>query len=258
MKRLLPILLLLAPLAATSVVAQSPTLTIDVGQPVAKASPIHYGLMTEELNHSYDGGLYAELVRNRSFLNDARTPAHWSAVHEDGSASTIALDRQQSLNTALPTSLRLEVASASRAAPAGVANAGYWGIPVQPDTRYRASFYAKTAPDFSGPITLAIESADGATVYAKATVPQAAGDWREYRVTLKTGKVTPTANARFTLKLDRPGTVWLSLVSLFPPTWKDRPNGLRRDLMQMLVDLKPAFLRFPGGNYLEGNTIAER
>jgi len=256
MKRLLPILL--APLAATSVVAQSPTLTIDAGQPVAKASPIHYGLMTEELNHSYDGGLYAELIRNRAFLNDARTPAHWSAVHEDGSASAIALDRQQPLNTTLPASLRLEVTSASRTAPAGVANAGYWGIPVKPETRYRASFYARTGPGFSGPMTLAIESADGATVYGKATVPQVAGDWREYRVTLKTGKATPTANARFTLKLDRPGTVWLSLVSLFPPTWKDRPNGLRPDLMQMLVDLKPAFLRFPGGNYLEGNTIAER
>jgi alpha-N-arabinofuranosidase len=150
------------------------------------------------------------------------------------------------------------VTSASRSAPAGVANSGYWGIPVRPETRYRASFRAKTAPEFSGPVTVAIESPDGAATYAQATVPKVAGDWREYRVTLKTGKVTPTANARLVLKLQRPGTVWLNLVSLFPPTWKNRPNGLRPDLMQMLVDLKPAFLRFPGGNYLEGNTIAER
>ncbi|HEU4751657.1 MAG TPA: alpha-N-arabinofuranosidase, partial [Armatimonadota bacterium] len=245
-------------LAATAAVGQSPTLTIDVGRPAAKASPIHYGLMTEELNHAYDGGLYGELIRNRAFLDDERNPVHWSVMQRDGSAATLALDREQALSAALPASLRLEVSSASRTAPAGVVNGGYWGIPVRPETRYRASFYAKAAPEFSGPVTAAIESRDGATVYAEATVPRVAGDWREYRVTLKTGKVTPTADARFALKVHRPGTVWLSLVSLFPPTWKNRPNGLRPDLMQMLVDLKPAFLRFPGGNYLEGNTIAER
>lgn len=245
-------------LAAGSVLAQSATLTIDAGAPVAKASPIHYGLMTEELNYAYDGGLYAELVRNRAFQDDPRTPVHWSAVQRGGSAATIALDRQQPLNTSLPISLRLEVSGASRTAPAGVANAGYWGIPVKPNTRYRASFYAKASPEFSGPVTAAIESADGAQVYAKATVRQVKGDWRAYSVTLKTGKAAPTAQTRFSLTVDRPAKLWLNLVSLFPPTWKNRPNGLRPDLMQMLVDLKPAFLRFPGGNYLEGNTIAER
>ena len=258
MKRLLPILLLLVPLAATGGVAPSPTLTVDVGQPVAKASPIHYGLMTEELNHAYDGGLYAELVRNRAFMDHPRNPVHWTAVQGEGSAAAIALDPGQPHNTSLPVSLRLDVTAASRTAPAGVANGGFWGIPVKPATRYRASFYAKAAPGFSGPVTVAIESADGAQVYAAATVPRVAGDWRKYQVTLRTGEVTPTSKARLALKVQQPGTVWLSLVSLFPPTWKDRPNGLRRDLMQMLVDLKPAFLRFPGGNYLEGQTIATR
>jgi len=70
--------------------------------------------------------------------------------------------------------------------------------------------------------------------------------------------ITPTTDARLVISADQPGTVWLGFVSLFPPTWKNRPNGLRRDLMQMLVDLKPAFLRFPGGNYLEGLTIDQR
>ena len=75
---------------------------------------------------------------------------------------------------------------------------------------------------------------------------------------LKTHRATPTGQACFRITLERPGTVWLGLVSLFPPTWNDRPNGLRKDLMQMLVDLNPRFLRFPGGNYLEGNTIEAR
>jgi alpha-L-arabinofuranosidase len=238
--------------------AQNPTLTIEAGQPVGKVSPMHYGLMTEELNHSYDGGLYAELVRNRAFLDDAQTPAYWSVVQGSGSAATIALDKNQPLNATLPTSLRLDVTSASPDTPAGVSNGGYWGVPVKRETRYRASFYAKAAPEFAGPVTLSIESHDGTAVYAKATLPRLTQDWKQYTVTLKTGKITPVSNARFALKLDRPGTVWFSLVSLFPPTWKNRPNGLRPDLMQMLVNLKPAFLRFPGGNYLEGNTIATR
>ena len=86
---LLPLLLLAA---FTPARAQTPTLTIEAGRPVAKVSPLHYGLMTEELNHAYDGGLYAELVRNRAFLDDAKTPAHWLVVQGNGSTAAIALD----------------------------------------------------------------------------------------------------------------------------------------------------------------------
>ena len=254
--------LLLIPLALTAsltyALAQSPILTIEAGQSGARMSPLHFGLMTEEINYSYDGGLYAELVRNRAFLDNQQTPVHWSVVQGKGSEATISLDPNQPLNSVLPTSLRLDVTSASPALPAGVANDGYWGIPVKPTTRYRATLYAKAAADFNGPLSIAIESVDGATIYARAAVPHLNGDWKQYTFTLITGEVMPTSNARVALTLDRPGTVWLSLVSLFPPTWKNRPNGLRPDLMQMLVDLKPAFLRFPGGNYLEGSTITAR
>lgn len=260
MKRLSSIFLVLLVLALTaaSVPAQSPTLTIQADQPPGKVSRLHYGLMTEEISHSYDGGLYAELVRNRAFLDDAQRPVSWSVVQGEGSAAEIALDRDQPLDPNLPVSLRVEVASASPTTPAGVANGGYWGFPVKPRTRYRASFYARAAAGFSGPLRLALQSEDGATVYAQAAVSRLTGEWRQYTATLRTSDVTPTARARYAITVDRPGTVWLSLVSLFPPTWKDRPNGLRPDLMQMLVDLKPGFLRFPGGNYLEGNTIASR
>lgn len=246
------------PVATTPARAQNITITIDVGHPAGKVSPLHYGLMTEELNYSYDGGLYAELIRNRAFNDNRDSPVHWAAVQGNGSAVTIALDKSQPLNTNLPTSLRLNVTAATPAAAAGVTNDGYWGIPVRPDTTYKATFHAKSAQGFSGPITLSLVSEDGATIYAKTTVGGVGGEWKEFKATLKTGRVMPTAKARFVLTVDRPGTVWLGLVSLFPPTWKNRPNGLRPDLMQMLVDLKPKFLRFPGGNYLEGGTIETR
>ena len=238
--------------------AQNMTLTIDASQPAGKVSPLHYGLMTEELNFSYDGGLYAELIRNRAFNDNRENPVHWTAVSGNGSVATIALDTSQPLNAILPNSLRVEVTAATPAMPAGVANAGFWGIPVRPDIAYKATFYAKAAPGFSGPMTLAIVSEDGATTYTKATVRGLSSEWKEFKATLKMGKVRPTAKTRFALTVERPGTVWLSLVSLFPPTWKNRRNGLRPDLMQRLVDLKPAFLRFPGGNYLEGGTIETR
>ncbi len=242
-------LLLFSAFAASALAA--PTLTIDAGKAAAKSSPMLYGLMTEEINHCYDGGLYAELVQNRAFQDDPKQPVHWSAIN----GAKLALDPKQPFNAALSTSLRVEVPASG----GGLANDGYWGFPVQPGTTYRAKIFAKAAADFSGPLTVALESADGTTVYAKAEVPRLTEAWQPYDLTFTTAQnVQPTTKARLAITGSQPGTVWLGFVSLFPPTWKDRPNGLRRDLMQMLVDLKPAFLRFPGGNYLEGQTIETR
>lgn len=250
--------LLLYAMVAASSLAANPTLTIDVSHPAGRVSPRLYGLMTEEINHSYDGGLYAELIRNRAFLDNASEPAHWSVISDAGSEASIALDPANSFNDKLTMSLRLNVTKAAKKQPAGVANSGYWGIPVQPNMRYRATLFAKAEPGFTGPLTVSIISEDGSIVYASKSFSRLAPDWRKCEVSLKTGKVTPTTKARFAITLDRPGTVWFAFVSLFPPTWNDRPNGLRKDLMQMLVDLNPKFLRFPGGNYVEGDTIETR
>ncbi len=245
-------------LSVASAVAEDTALVVDVDQPIGKVSPLHYGLMTEEINHSYDGGLYAELVQNRAFLDNAETPVHWSVVQGPGAAATIALDRAAPLNDILTNSLRLDASAASESARAGIANDGYWGIPVKPHTKYRASFYARAAADFKGPIRVAIESDDGATTFAEAKVSGLGPGWQLHTVTLKTGGVTPTAKARLVLSINQPGTVWFNLVSLFPPTFHNRPNGNRIDIMQILAGMEPSFLRFPGGNYVEGNTLESR
>ncbi len=243
------------------------SLQINAAQPGAKVSPMLYGLMTEEINYSYDGGLYGELIRNRVFRDNPANPVHWSVVQEgdantrlqEGSATgEIALDTTQPLNPVLPTSLKLTVNGATEKGRVGIANDGYWGIPVKPNTRYRTSFYARAGQDFSGPITASIESTNGATVYAHAQVSKIGAEWKQYTLALNTGNVSPTKDTRFVLSTSKPGTVWFNLVSLFPPTYKNRPNGNRPDLMQRLGDMKPAFLRLPGGNYLEGDTIATR
>ena len=234
------------------------TITIDAGHTAGQVSPIFAGLMTEEINHGYDGGLYAELIQNRAFMDNDKTPDHWLVVSDDKSAASIGLDSANALNDKLTTSLRLNVTQADKNHPAGVANDGYWGIPVQPKTSYHAAIFAKGGAGFSGPVTVAIVSDDGQKVFASKRISTLATDWKKYEVTLKTGGVTPTTKAHFAITLDRPGTVWLGMVSLFPPTWNDQPNGFRKDLMQMLVDLNPKFLRFPGGNYLEGDTVETR
>ena len=242
-------------------------LKIDFAHPGGRVSPMLYGLMTEEINYSYDGGLYGELIRNRVFKDDPGRPVHWSVItnsdapnrlQEGGEAGEIALDNAQPLNPVLPTSLKLTVKGASGARRVGVANDGYWGIPVKPNTRYRLSFYARAGQDFSGPLTASIENANGTEVYARAQTAKIAPDWKQYTVTLATGDAAPTKDTRFVLSTAHSGTVWLNLVSLFPPTYKNHANGNRPDLMQRLADMKPSFLRLPGGNYLEGDTIATR
>src|SRR5258708_33459701 len=205
--------------ASISCLAANPTFTVEASHSAGKVSPRLYGLMTEEINHSYDGGLYAELIQNRAFLDNATMPIHWSVVNDGGAEATIALDPENPPNDKLTYSLRLTVSKAAKNQRAGAANSGYWGIPVYPNTRYRASILAKAASGFSGPLTVSIVSEDGRKVYATEKFSGLTAAWKKFELSLKTGEVAPTTRAHFEITLDRQGTVWLRLVSLFPPTW---------------------------------------
>jgi alpha-L-arabinofuranosidase len=230
-----------------------PVLQIDAGKVTGTVSPMLYGLMTEEINYSYEGGLYGELLRNRTFKANAQNPMFWNAIGD----VVITLDTNQPLNAALNVSLKLDASKATKSSPVGIANGGFWGIPVRPSTTYRASFYARSDGP-SGPLTVSLESTNGDKVFASATVSKISGKWKKYEATLKTGNVQPSKETRFVITTPKPGTIWFQNVSLFPPTYHNRPNGTRPDIMQLLADMNPKFLRFPGGNYVEGNTIAER
>lgn len=233
-------------------------LIIDAGQAGAHISPVLYGLMTEEINRGYDGGLYAELIQNRDFGANPNSPVHWSLMQDTGASAAMALDTDAPANTALAHSLQVSIATASKTQRVGIANDGYWGIPARPFARYRMSFHARSDSGFEGPLTLRIESSDGAKVLAQAQIKTIGSTWKRYTATLTTGDVAPSLSNRFVIYAQHPGKLWLTLVSLFPPTYHNRPNGNRSDLMQKLDAMQPAFLRLPGGNYLEGNTIATR
>ena len=276
--------LLLAMFSTLSLFAQTPTnsatptLQIKADQVTAKVSPMLYGLMTEEINYSYEGGLYGELVRNRTFKANPTNAVYWSVIN-----ASISLDTNQPLNSALNVSLKVDVSNATKSSPAGIANGGYWGIPVRPNTTYHASFYTQ-GKNFSGPLTVSLVhlvSTNGQTIksqgfqwppgemtspIASATIPKISGDWQKYEVTLTTaGDVETSKDNWLVISTTKPGTfwhhhgtVWFQQVSLFPPTYNHRANGNRPDIMQLLADMNPKFLRLPGGNYLEGDYINER
>jgi alpha-N-arabinofuranosidase len=240
-----------------SLIAQAPSLAIQVDHPIARVSTTLYGLMTEEINFSYDGGLYAELVRDRAIGQGWRALTHWTMAARGNSVVAVSADAQTGPSAALPRSLKVSVTSATETAPAGVQNDGFWGIPVRPQTTYTGSFYAKT--DSAGvPVAVSLVNDETGATAASATVTGLTGEWKQYAFTLKTAQVPVTANNHLILTISRPATVWFDLVSLFPPTYHDRAFGNRVDLMEKLAAMHPKFLRLPGGNYLEGDHIAER
>ncbi len=250
----------LLPVTQVLFAQQAPTATLQIqtDRPIANVSPILYGLMTEEINYSYDGGLYGELVNSRVIGGHWGALEHWVTVTQGDAQASIEVDQKEGPSTALPRSLKLTVKQADKTEEAGVQNDGYWGIPVRPDTTYRASFYAKADGPALGPVKISIVSNATGETLASATIPALGAGWKRYSATMKTGNVPLSAANHLALTVQNPGTLWLDLVSLFPPTYKGREHGFRIDLMEKLAAMNPAFLRLPGGNYLEGNHIAER
>jgi len=259
---LLPLLagIALAGTAFTQDAAPVPVITIKADQVTAHVSPTLYGLMTEEINFSYEGGLYGELIRNRTFADVHGAPSadYWTTV----GGAVMTPDAATPLNDTLKASLKIDATKATGAEPAGISNEGFWGIAAHAHTTYHASVYAKAAPGFKGPLTLTLKGTDGHAL-ATAVIAHVGSAWKKYDAVLTTGDLAVTAGAAtkdvaFTLTTTAPGTLWVQQVSLFPPTFNGTKNGNRADLMQMLADMKPQFLRLPGGNYLEGDTINER
>src|SRR5580658_8836779 len=160
------------------------TLTIDPAQIVTPVSQTLYGLMTEEINDSYDGGLYAEMVRNRTFRADWSGIVDWLLLEKGKSAASMSVDSGTGPGAALSTSLKVEIHTADAHNPAGVLNDGYWGMTLRANTTYRGSFYAKsTGPDA---VTARLVNNTSGVVLADAVVSGIGGDWKRYDFVLKT------------------------------------------------------------------------
>jgi alpha-L-arabinofuranosidase len=236
----------------------SATLTIHPDQPISAVSPTLYGLMTEEINYSYDGGLYAEMVRNRTFRGDWSGILYWYLVENGNARAKMEIDKSTGPSSALPTSLKIDIEQADARDQAGALNQGWWGMALHHDTEYKGSFYAKADSANIGPATVSLVNDDSGKAIATATVSGIGADWKQFPFALKTGAMEPSSSNHLVISAGHVGTLWLQLVSLFPPTYHNRANGNRVDLMDKLAAMHPAFLRLPGGNYLEGDHIKER
>lgn len=238
-------------LPATARPQAAATVTIPVNQPGAAVSSNLFGIFFEEINFGGEGGLYAEMVRDRSFYNPANAD-YWTQVTTGSAAGALSVDTAQPLNTNLPNSLKLSLASGSGSV--GAANAGFWGMSFASNATYNLAFYAKSANGFSGPLTAQLAGANGSRVYARMSFGGLTTNWQKFSGTLLA--TNTDTNGQLILSLSNPATVWLDLVSLFPAaTFNNRTNGLRADLANMLSALHPSFLRFPGGNFIEGNNL---
>ena len=226
-------------------------------QIVSPVSPMLYGMMTEEINHAFDGGLYAEMVQHRTFRGTWEGVVHWDLIRHGDAEAEYTNDRKDGPSKALGNSLKLTVKAASPGNEAGMSNTGYWGMGLRPHTAYRGSFYAKVDDAAIGSVLVRLVNDNTATVVAEAQVPVHTGGWSQYTYNLSTNATAGGSTNHLELLLTHPGTIALQLVSLFPPTFGNQPNGFRPDLMEKMAGLNPHFLRMPGGNYLEGDTLKD-
>jgi alpha-N-arabinofuranosidase len=232
-------------------------LNIDATQIISPVSPTLYGLMTEEINHSYDGGLYAEMIQNRAFHETWEGEPPWGLVRRGDAAASRTLDKSTGPSQALPYSMKLSVASASARSVAGLTNPGFWGYGLRPRTSYSGSLYARIESSEIGPMTVQLISDRTGEVEAQTQVEFKPGPWSRYEYKLTTGAIAPSIANHLEFTVAHAGTVWLQLVSLMQPTFNGHPNGNRIDLMDRMAAMRPHFLRLPGGNFLEGMTLED-
>jgi alpha-N-arabinofuranosidase len=231
----------------------------------AHIAPTMYGIFFEDINMAADGGVYAELVKNRSFEFDVPL-AGWTAHKKDVAANTTRdLNKYEALNSMVvlnrgpespenPRYLRITLPDATTLF--GISNEGFRGMGIKEDETYNFSILVRQGEQSTIMLNVELRNADG-SVIGKSEISPAGKEWKRYEVKFK---AIATANkAQLYIWLSGTGSVDMDMISLFPEhTWKNRPGGLRADLVQKLADLKPGFLRFPGGCIVEGRDLANR
>ena len=223
------------------------TIDVDLTAKGHVVSPDLYGIFFEDINHAADGGLYAELIRNRSFEERPEDIQSWSAL----AGSEISLTTENLLNQAQQHALVMDV----REAGSGVENEGYWGINAQNGNQYKLSLWVRALQGNPGRLTASLIGKDGQTLGQVVIGDKIGKKWTQVKASFVATADDP--QARFRLTAEKPCKLVLDVVSLFPPTFKNRENGMRPQLAQMLKEMKPKFMRFPGGCFVEGNILPE-
>lgn len=269
--------------------AQQSRVSVDLSKRGVQIPSSLYGVFFEEITGSGDGGLYAEMIRNRGFeegvlpsgctldeFGRAAAPHRhcysndtinkftvrwspdlpmtaWNVMYRDGSQAASVITDEFPLNAATPHSLKIDLKSAF--GEVDVVNHGYWGVSVEKGKKYDLEFYLKS--DACRWCRVQLVAKDGSVVCSEDIRIEADRQWHNYTAVLTPSETSADGTFRITFPSD--GQIWLDYVSLFPQdTYKDRKGGLRKDVAELIADLKPAFIRWPGGCIVEGLTLDNR
>jgi len=263
-------------------------IVVDMATKGSDVSPGMYGVFFEEINHAGEGGLYAELVQNRGFEEKEYPKGYsvrgnklfppplknhltgtlypegfrwsedpipgWSLETSGSEKAKMKLTKNNPLNRATPNSLEINLPKTAERVT--LINSGFWGMGLKKGERYHLRFYLR-APNFKGELKACMISGSGKSLTESPVKIKNSVGWQEYKMELVPGQTD--SKGRFALCFKGEGTVWVDYVSLFPEkTFRNRPNGMRSDVAEMLVKLHPGFVRWPGGCVVEGITLGNR
>ncbi|WP_207421576.1 alpha-L-arabinofuranosidase C-terminal domain-containing protein [Desertivirga brevis] len=268
--------------------SQKQPLVINIKAKGAEIAPSMYGVFFEEINHAGDGGLYAELVKNRSFeelempegytANDRLIPPRkvnhltgqvvdqtfgwtkepvpgWNLKTIGTLSASVSLTKENPRFDTAPNSAKIRISDAS--SPVLFINDGYWGMGIAAGEKYHLRTILRTSADYRGTITAKLISQTGQVLASAILKKTPANEWTDLKTVLQ--PFIKDSKAKLALEFNSKGTVWLDYVSLFPEkTFNNRKNGLRKDVADMVSGLKPAFVRWPGGCVVEGITVENR
>lgn len=230
-------------------------LTVKTNQIKATVQPTMWGVFFEDINMGADGGIYAELVKNRSF-EFFRPMMGWKILGKPLTEGDFEIINRQKIDSANPRYLHVTLHNNTKGT-VGLNNEGFRGMGIKNNTGYDFSLmYRQTSPQIK--IYLELINSKGENIGGTSVTTTAAGDeWKKIKTSFKAIATDPKASMNIWFEGD--GAIDLDMVSLFPQdTWKNRPGGMRADMIQMLADMKPGFIRFPGGCIVEGFDLSGR
>jgi alpha-L-arabinofuranosidase len=231
----------------------NPVFTVKPNEIKGTIQPTMWGIFFEDINLAADGGVYAELVKNRSF-EFASPLMGWHELRKNGSGGNILVMNRHTSNQNNPRFIRATCTSSQGSF--GISNEGFRGMGIKANHQYEFSVLAKSAKGTNVAISVELVNSKGEPIGSYSFTPTA-DDWKKYTGVITTTETDPKCSLSiwFTGK----GSIDMDMFSLFPKdSWKNRPGGMRSDLVQLLADLKPGFLRFPGGCIVEGRELATR
>ncbi|MFD2570855.1 alpha-L-arabinofuranosidase C-terminal domain-containing protein [Spirosoma soli] len=255
MNNLLKTACLLLTTATLSTAQPTPVVKVNVSQPVADIQPTMWGVFFEDINFGADGGIYAEMVKNRSF-EFYRPLMGWSVQGKKNTEGTILVENRQEKDTRNPRFLRVATNNTNKG-DLGLTNEGFRGMGIKNGLRYDFSVMYRTQAS-NAKLHVELLNAKGEPI-GQTTLPlnQSDNNWHKQAVSFNATATEP--KGKMNVWFEGTGVIDLDMISLFPEdTWKKRPGGMRADMIQMLADMKPGFVRFPGGCIVEGFDLDQR